>query len=276
MSAENLHECDGIAVRIQSGAGPSIAWLHGYTMDSTVWSQLWRLMPEWTHVGIDLPGHGASRQIGATEGLDDLGRRVSDIIGTYGVQHLVGLSFGGTVALQTAIEDHERLRSLILGAPALAGGPTDPGSERRYEQLCELYGQFGPGSHMTRLWMASPPPIFLAARSQAELWRHLEIVISRHQWNELADGSMRSLTAYRQTPGDLGDVKANTLVMIGERDMPTFRYSAAFIASLVPRCRAALIPGAGHLCLLERPEIAASLIEQHIRATELSATPQSS
>jgi pimeloyl-ACP methyl ester carboxylesterase len=273
MSAQNLAECDGIAVRVQNGAGSSIAWLHGYTMDSTVWSQLWRLMPEWTHVGIDLPGHGASRPIGATERLDDLGRLVSDVIGTYGVQHLVGLSFGGTVALQTAIEDHERLRSLTLGAPALAGGPTDPGSERRYEQLCELYAQFGPGSHMTRLWMASPPAIFQAARSQPNLWRHLEMVINRHQWNELADGSMRTLTACRQTAGDLRDVRANTLVIIGEGDMPAFRYSAAFVGRLVPRCRITLVPRAGHLCLLERPEIAALLIAQHIRATEQLATP---
>jgi pimeloyl-ACP methyl ester carboxylesterase len=268
MTAESMGECSGIALRVRSGPGPSIAWLHGYTMDSTVWSQVWRLMPEWTHVGIDLPGHGASRPIGTNERLNDVGRLVADIIGTYGVQHLVGLSFGGTLALQTAIEDHQMLRSLTLGAPALAGGPTDPAAGMRYEQLSALYGQLGPGYHMTQLWMASPSAIFQAARSHADLWTQLEIVINRHHWQELADGAMRSLTDYQHTPDDLRGIRANTLIILGERDMPAFRYSAAFLRSLVPRCRTKLVPRAGHLCLLERPEIAAPLIAQHVRATE--------
>jgi pimeloyl-ACP methyl ester carboxylesterase len=221
-------------------------------------------------VGIDLPGHGASRAIGADERLDDIGRLVGDVIGTYGVEHLVGLSFGGTVALQAAIEDHTRLRSLTLGAPGLAGGPTDPGSERRYEQLAALYAQFGPGHHMTRLWMATPPAIFQTARSRTDLWTHLESVINRHQWQELADGAMRSLTVYRQTSDDLQGIRAHALVILGEEDMPAFRYSAALIRSLVPQSRTKVVPGAGHLCLLERPEIAAPLIAQHVRAAVLT------
>jgi pimeloyl-ACP methyl ester carboxylesterase len=258
----------GIAVRVCGDAGPPVAWVHGYTMDSSVWRALWRLLPDWTHVGIDLPGHGHSRPLAPDERLDQLGRQIADVCAAYGARHLVGLSFGGTVALQAAIEAPGRLRSLALGAPAVAGAPTDPGSEVRYSQLGELYARFGAGSHMTQLWMSSPPGIFRSARAHAGLWAELRAVIDRHGWRELADGAMRSLSAHVQRDADLRRIEASTLVVLGEDDMPAFRYSAALVARTVQGCRAMLVPDTGHLCLLERPEAVAPLIDRHLRAAE--------
>lgn len=260
-----------IAVLVRLGTGPPVAWVHGYTMDSSVWEPLWRLLPDWTHVGIDLPGHGQSRPLASHERLDHLGRQVADVCAAHGARHLVGLSFGGTVALQAAIEAREQLRSLVLGAPAVAGAPSDPGAEIRYSQLGELYAQFGPGPHMTRLWMSSPPKIFPAAPAHAGLRAELQAIIDRHAWQELASGAMRSLSAHAQQDADLRSVEASTLVVLGADDMPAFKYSAALIARTVPTCRALLISGTGHLCLLEQPETVAPLIDQHLHAAETEA-----
>jgi len=259
----------GIAVQVRRGAGPPVAWVHGYTMDASVWEALWRLLPGWTHVGIDLPSHGQSRPLAPHERLDQLGRQIADVCAAYDARHLVGLSFGSTVALQTAIEAPELLRSLILGAPAVAGAPTDPGSEIRYSQLGELYAQFGPGPHMTCLWMSSPPEIFPAAQAHARLRAELRTIIDRHTWRELASGAMRSLSAHAQQDADLRRIEASTLVLIGAEDLPAFKYSAALIARTVPACRAMLIPDTGHLCLLERPETVAPLIDRHLQAAEI-------
>jgi pimeloyl-ACP methyl ester carboxylesterase len=261
----------GIAVLVRRGAGPPVAWVHGYTMDSSVWRALWRLLPDWTHVGIDLPGHGRSRPLTPDERLDQLGRQTANVCAAYGARHLVGLSFGGTVALQAAIEAPGGLHSLVLGAPAVAGAPTDPGSEVRYSQLGELYAQFGPGPHMTRLWMSSPPEIFPAAQAHAGLRAELRAIIDRHTWRELASGAMRSLSAHTQRDVDLRRVEASTLVVLGADDMPAFKYSAALIARTIPACRAMLIPATGHLCLLERPETVAPLIDRHLHAAETEA-----
>jgi pimeloyl-ACP methyl ester carboxylesterase len=267
---------DGIAVRVRAGPGPPIAWLHGYTMDASVWTDLWRLLPAWTHVGIDLPGHGDSRPLASDERLDRLGRRLADLCAALGARHLVGLSFGATVALQTAIEDRGRLRSLVLGAPSIAGAPTDPDSERRYLELGELHARLGAGAHLTRLWMSSPPRIFDGARAHPELWSRLESVIGRHGWSELASGAMRSLSDHVHEDADLRRVEASTLLAVGEHDMPAFTYYAARIAGAVPGCRAVLLADAGHLSLLEQPETAASLIAEHVGAAERSLRQPSS
>jgi pimeloyl-ACP methyl ester carboxylesterase len=255
-----------IAVHVQGGPGPAVAWVHGYTMNTRVWRSLWHLLPDWTHVGIDLPGHGHSRPLSPDERLDHLGRQVADVCEVYGVRHLIGLSFGGTVALQAAIEAPRHLQSLVLGAPALVGAPTDPASEVRYSQLGELYAQFGPGPHMTRLWMSSPPAIFRSAETNGDLWTELQTVIDQHGWRELGNGAMRSLSAHVQRDTDLRRIQANTLVVLGADDMPAFKYSAALIAHNVPVCRVMMIPEAGHLCLLERPEVVAPLIDWHLHA----------
>jgi pimeloyl-ACP methyl ester carboxylesterase len=267
---------DGIVVRCHGSAGPPVVWLHGYTMESRVWADLWRRLPGWTHVGIDLPGHGGSRPLAADERFPGLGRQVARVARDRGARHLVGLSFGSTVAVQAAIEAPEVWRSLVLGAPAVAGAPTDPGSAVRYGQLRTLYAEYGPGAHMTALWMASPPDIFRGAAGHPELWEALRTVIDRHPWRELADGAMASLTAHSQGTAELARIGARTLVLLGADDMPAFRYSAGVVTRSVPGSRAVEVPGAGHLCLLERPDLVAPVIDRHLRTAEAAVSPPSS
>ena len=45
-----------IDLYIQKKQGPRepILWIHGYTLDSNSWQEMWELLPEYTHIGIDL------------------------------------------------------------------------------------------------------------------------------------------------------------------------------------------------------------------------------
>jgi pimeloyl-ACP methyl ester carboxylesterase len=263
------------AVRESGDRGPAVVWVHGYTMDSSVWDELWSLLPGWHHVGVDLPGHGRSRPLAPGERMRDLGRQVAGVCARHGARHLVGLSFGSTVALQAAIEAPGALSSLVLGAPAVAGAGTDPAAEVRYAQLAQLYARFGPGPHMTTLWMSSPPDIFRGLRQHPRRWERLRTVIDRHRWQELTDGAMRSLAEHVQSPAELARIEAGTLVLLGAADMPAFRRSAAVVSRCVARCRAVEVAGAGHLCLLERPEVVAPVIAGHLRAAEALTPPPS-
>jgi pimeloyl-ACP methyl ester carboxylesterase len=31
----------------EAGRGPAVLWIHGYTMDSSVWAELWERLPGW-------------------------------------------------------------------------------------------------------------------------------------------------------------------------------------------------------------------------------------
>jgi pimeloyl-ACP methyl ester carboxylesterase len=133
----------------------------------------------------------------------------------------------------------------------------------RYTQLGELYREFGSGPHLTRLWMSSPPHIFTGARAHPELWEQLRDLVDQHPWSELASGAMQSLTTAVQAPEDLRRITADVLVLIGQHDMPAFRASAALVHRSLRRVAVVEVPGAGHLCLLEEPEVCAARLDEH-------------
>jgi pimeloyl-ACP methyl ester carboxylesterase len=253
----------GLSVLDSGGNGPGVLWVHGYTLDSTVWAPLWSKLPGWRHLGVDLPGHGRSRPLAHDERLSSLGAEIAAIARELGVRHLVGLSFGSMIALQAAIAAPSEFLTLTLAAPAIAGGPVDAAAEVRYVQLGELYREFGAGPHLTRLWMSSPPHIFTGARAHPALWEQLRGLVDQHPWSELASGAMQSLTTSVQESQDLQRIAADVLVLIGEHDMPAFRASAALVHRILPRVAVAEIPGAGHLCLLEEPEVCAARLDEH-------------
>ena len=254
----------GIAVHDSGGNGPAVVWVHPYTLDGSVWRRLWDRLPGWRHVAPDLPGHGRSRPLRPGERLADLADVVTDVATRSSARRVVGLSFGSTVALQAVISSPRRFQTLVLAAPAVAGWPRDPASGVRYAQLRWLFTAYGRGPHLTTLWMSSPPDIFRGAKSRQELWTELRGLVERHPWDELADNSMAGLLAADQTDDQLSFLDAETLVVVGEHDMPTFRATADRLEQLLPGCQLLEVAEAGHLPLLERPDAVAPAIDRHL------------
>jgi 2-succinyl-6-hydroxy-2,4-cyclohexadiene-1-carboxylate synthase len=254
---------DGLAARTRPGDGPPILWLHGYTLDATVWDELWDLLPGWTHVGLELPGHGGSAPMDPAEGLGAMARRIARFAGVEGARRLAAISFGGMVALQAAIECPDAFDLLALGSPVLGGGPVDPASMTCNLELLRLHRERGPGPWLRERWMSCPPDIFRGARAHPALFARLERVVERHSWAEMASGAMAQLSDTTQPPADLARIRARTLVLVGEEDMASFRRSAELIRRAVPHCRRLYLPECGHLTVLERPERAAPLLQAH-------------
>jgi pimeloyl-ACP methyl ester carboxylesterase len=247
------------------GTGPAVLWIHGYTMDSSVWAPLWERLPGFRHVGVDLPGHGRSAPMRPGTTLPGLALRLAEIAAAYRARRVVALSFGSCVALEmAAVAAPAQVDRLALAAPTIPGTPAVPGTARRERQLAALYRMRGPGRHLTELWMSSPPEIFRGTECHPELRARLRDVIDRHRWTELATGAMGTLAA--RTHGDdvLARITAGTLVLTGTADMPEFAANAARLADTVPRCRSVTVDGAGHLCLLERPDLVVDPLRDHL------------
>jgi 2-succinyl-6-hydroxy-2,4-cyclohexadiene-1-carboxylate synthase len=262
----SLEVGDGLVARDEGGDGPGVLWLHPYTMDSTVFGEIWSRFPGWRHVALDLPGHGASRPLAPGDRLDGVGRVIADFAEREGLRHLIGVSFGTIVALQAAIERPDVFAGLVLAAPGLASGPGDADVGRRYVELETLFRERGRGPHMTALWMRSPPDIFRYVADRPELARHLGVVIDRHTWAEFRTYAMRGLLAPAQDRSALERVRARTLIVLGEHDLPAQLASAHLIAGSVPDVRVARVERAGHLAVLEDPVAAARLIGAHLAA----------
>ncbi len=66
------------------------------------------------------------------------------------------------------------------------------------------------------------------------------------------------------TTGDLGKIKAPTLVVVGEHDKVTTPKENVEIAKLIPNSKVVVIKNAGHLVLYEKPEELNKIIEEFI------------
>lgn len=254
---------DGLAEHV-TGSGEAVLWFHGYTLDSSVFAEVWAALGGVRHIGIDLPGHGASRSFRTPEELDALAATIADAAELRGIRHLAGLSFGTLLALQVAIARPDAFTSLVLAAPGLAGGRHEPEIEQRYMDLALLHRRAGPGAHMTALWMSDPPDTFKHVNRRPRLARRLAAVIDRHGWSELETFATLGFTRPAQDREALARIRAATLVLIGEHELEAHRACAELIVDAVPDAALRVIPDAGHLALLEEPAAAAEVIAAHI------------
>jgi pimeloyl-ACP methyl ester carboxylesterase len=256
---------DGLSLT-EVGEGPGVLWLHGYTMRASVWEPLWRHLPGWRHLGIDLPWHGASRDLRPGEDLAMLADTVVTNAIAASVTHVVALSFGTVLATEMAVRHPDAFDSWALAAPALAGMPHEPAVEQRYRDLGALYAAEGAGTHMADLWMSVPPAIFAGVNDRPETQAWLRAVIDRHEWRELADADMRRLVTRTQGPVEFAAVRVPVHLVVGERELLTHRACARSIAAAAPAAVVHVMRGCGHLALLEEPAAAAALLGEHLQA----------
>jgi pimeloyl-ACP methyl ester carboxylesterase len=114
----------------QSGTGSPVIALHGSASTGAQWTSLMgELEGNYRVIAPDLPGYGASHDVpsGIRSSLRAVARAIAEIAIAGGEPvHLVGHSYGGTVALKIAQVWPELVRSLTLIEPAafhyLGGG----------------------------------------------------------------------------------------------------------------------------------------------------------
>jgi pimeloyl-ACP methyl ester carboxylesterase len=254
-----------LRARLQHGADDRVLWVHGYTIDSSLWEELWKSLPGWEHIGPDLPGHGLSAPLEANENLVTLGRDLGAWAVANGVRHVVGLSLGSTVALQVALSFPDAFDTLTLGAPALGGGPVEAAVGVRYVELLHMLGQLGRGPWLMDRWISSPPDLFTYARKQPALWRRVQDVIARHSWAELPGFQIARLATWPQPLAEVAAIRARLLLLIGEHELPAFVETASILQASTASACTIVLPGCGHLCMLEAPERSAAEIAAHWR-----------
>jgi pimeloyl-ACP methyl ester carboxylesterase len=263
MTAARIDLADGIVGWLY-GEGETVVWLHGYTMDSSLWTECWRKLPRFRHIGIDLPGHGASRGFRPEDSLAAVAAAVVRACRDMNAEALVGMSLGSLVALQAAMVPANGLRRLVLAAPTTGGMTVEPSAQQKNIDLLRTYRRAGRGPELTRLWLSSPPDIFKSAERQPTVFEAIRNVVARHRWLELEGATMRDWSNTLQPNRALAEIAAHTLVLVGEEDMPGFRRNAHHLSRIMPRCDRHYVAGVGHLPLLEAPEICAPLLDAHL------------
>lgn len=240
---EGFVEADGFRVRyLEAGDGPPIVCLHGAGGPRI--SPGYELLSErYRVVALEVPGFGTSAvndRSGSHEELAATMRAAVDALGlaTY---TLLGNSFGGRLAMWMAVQEPDRLASLVLVAPAAilperpagAGGPpSDP---------AVLY------AHPERIPSWWPPVDPAVAAKQRDLVGRL-------------GGAGRN----PDLEAKMADLPVPTLVMFGTSDRVIPPEMGRHYRAILPNCHLVMVYDAGHVVDVDRPEAFAALVEDFV------------
>jgi 3-oxoadipate enol-lactonase len=157
---------------------------------------------------------------------------------------LVGNSFGGLVSLDFAVRRPELVTRLVLLDAALPDQePSDEFEEYALEE--------------ERLLEAGD--IDAAVELNLGFWcpdvaeRVRPMVAGSLEWEGQGPETI-----------DLRAVRAPTLVAVGEHDKPDFHVIAERLAREIPDAELVVIPGAGHLPSIERPDETAAMVRRFL------------
>ena len=236
---------------LEIGSGPAVVFLHGLGGSRTAWEpQLRGLSDGWRCVAWDMPGYGVSRPFSGQMTWEKAAAAVIELLGLLGVSsaHLVGMSLGGMVALNTALLHRDHVRSLILLAtsPAfgLDGSTTVEGwKAERLAPLSAAVTLADVAPRMLRTVAGPQAPDSVIAEASRSMAR-----ISPEGFRAAVE-CLPSHDLRRR----LGELQLPCLVMVGDLDLETPPSYARYLTDHIAGARLAVIEGAGHLVNLERP-----------------------
>jgi 3-oxoadipate enol-lactonase len=241
----------GIWAEDTGGDGVPLVLMHPGWGDSAIWDPLIaRLAGRYRLIRYDARGYGRSPAPAAPfTQLGDLGAVLDHLAVERAA--LVAHSGNGGPALGLALEQPERVSSLILIAPGVEDYPwpqDDP-------YVAEFGTLFGAGDREglvelgLRTWAASGADA--AARAQ--------IRSAVAAFFAMGDQMRPDPPVY----GRLGEIKAPAVLAIGDLDYPMVRECGERIAGAIPGCRVIVVPGADHLLPLRAPDALAEIIASH-------------
>jgi pimeloyl-ACP methyl ester carboxylesterase len=270
------HDGGSLSV-ISRGAGPPILLSHGVTLSVRTWVKQMESLPAAGHraVAFDHRGHGASTVGDAGHTLDTLAWDVRSVLEGLDLRDtvLVGHSMGGVAAQlfclrfpelaaerlagivllstlsRTSVSGNRHLRRLL---EQLAAITPDAGSALRRRNLGLLVARLGFGR--------DPQP------SHVELTRRM-IADCDPDTRMLAPSVLLSLDLGRE----IDAITVPTLVVCGTNDIITPPAESRRIARHIRGSRLELLPGAGHMLMLERADEIDRLITQFAREVTTEA-----
>ena len=172
--------------------------------------------------------------------------------------HVFGVSMGGMIAQEFALEYPKRVRSLILGCTA-SGGPTAVRAEQDAIQMLMARDKMSPEQAL----QAPVPFIYDSATPRERIDEDLAL---RRPWMPRPEGYAAQLQGILAWEGysRLPAIHAPTLVIHGESDRLVPPGNAKLIAERIRGAKLVMIPHASHLFLTDQADIAHRVLLQFL------------
>jgi pimeloyl-ACP methyl ester carboxylesterase len=229
------------------GDGDPVVLLHGFADDRRSWGGIaGELSRDRRVVRYDLRGYGESVESGQVRFRH--ARDLLLVLDTLNIPQsdLIGVSMGGAIAVNFALDFPGRVRRLILISPGLVGWQWSELWRSRWAKIREVATQSLADAR--ELWWSHPLFATLRAHPAAAEILHRDISqYSGKHW--LHDNEERALPDLDR----LHALRVPTMLITGQHDVEDFRLIAGMIAATAPDVLRVDIENAGHLPQLECP-----------------------
>lgn len=187
-----------------------------------------------------------------------------DLLDDLGVEqaHLIGLSLGGRIAIDCAIQHPERVQSLVLAGPGLSGFRDDADGDERMWQIIQAVRD-GDTTRGVELWLRDP--YMQPAMEHAELAPRLRQLSADNARSWLTNPVLERPLEPRANVR-LGEVHAPTLILVGSRDVPTIQAIVKQLEQGLAGARKAVIEGAGHMVNMEKRDEFNQLVQSFLQS----------
>jgi pimeloyl-ACP methyl ester carboxylesterase len=229
---------------------PAVVLLHGAGFDHSTWAlhSRWFAHHGYAVLAPDLPGHGHSsgKPLPTIAGMADWTAALLDAAGAARAK-LIGHSMGSLIALETAARHPDKVSGLgLIGTAAtMTVGPdllkaAETNDPAAFDMVsiwglgfaAELGGSLAPG-----LWMHQGAERVLQRCAPGVL--HSDLAACNFYQNALQAAAQ---------------IKVPVTLILGERDMMTPAKAGKTLAAAIPNARTIVLPGAGHMMMVEQPD----------------------
>jgi 3-oxoadipate enol-lactonase len=252
----------------EQGQGEPILLIMGLGYTAHMWHRTrLQLAEHFRTIAFDNRGVGRSDAPPGPYAISLMASDAAAVLDAAGVEsaHVFGVSMGGMIAQEFALQYPTRVRSLILGCTA-AGGPTAIRAEPEATQMLKARASMTPEQAAE----AALPFIYDVGTPRDQIEEDLAI---RRPWLPRPESYLAQLQGIFAWEGysRLAAIGVPTLVIHGENDRLVPAGNGKLIADRIPGAKFVLIPHASHIFFTDQPQIAHEAILNFLKAQTADA-----
>jgi len=246
----------------EEGSGAPLLMIMGLGWTSHAWHRSRPVLSKkYRTIALDNRGVGRSEAPAGPYSMAQMAADAAAVLNAARVNaaHVFGVSMGGMIAQEFALQFPKKVRSLILGCTA-AGGPDAVRAEQEVLQVLMTRGQ-DPDAFAK----AMGPFIYDAGTSAQQIEEDTAL---RRKWYPSADAYFAQLQGIMawEAYGRLAQISAPTLVIHGENDRLVPAENARMIAARIPGAKLTILPQASHIFTTDQPDAAHGAILEFLAA----------